>query len=185
MTVSPRLIKGGLVTLDPATGAVLRVLPMQYNPDTVTRSLTPKATGAVEGDRSEALRLIGPAVETLSLEAEIDLTDDLEHPGQVADGLHPQIAALEGLLNPTVQTLRGNESLASQGRLEIIPMQAPLTVLVWSRHRVVPGADHPALGHRGGLRHRCSTRSGPGSLCRCGCFRSTTWVSSTAAGRSS
>lgn len=138
MTVSPRLIKGGLVTLDPATGAVLRVLPMQYNPDTVTRSLTPKATGAVEGDRSEALRLIGPAVETLSLEAEIDLTDDLEHPGQVADGLHPQIAALEGLLNPTVQTLRGNESLASQGRLEIIPMQAPLTVLVWSRHRVVP-----------------------------------------------
>lgn len=138
MTVSPRLVKGGLVTMDPASGAILRVLPLQYNPDSVTRSLTPKVPGTTEGDRSEALRLTGPATETITLELELDLTDRLEHVDGVADGLHPQLAALEGLLNPSAEALRTNDALSRQGRLEIIPVQAPLTVLVWSRHRVVP-----------------------------------------------
>lgn len=138
MTVSPRLVKGGLVSMDPGTGAILRILPLQYNPDTVTRSLSPQSVGATEGDRSEALRLTGPATETISLEAELDLADAMEHVDRVNDGLHPQSAALEGLINPTAETLRANDVLSRRGRLEIVPMQAPLTVLVWSRHRVVP-----------------------------------------------
>lgn len=138
MSVSPRLVKGGLVSMDPGSGAILRVLPLQYNPDSVTRSLTPKAPGTTEGDRSEALRLTGPAVETISLEAELDLTDALERVDRVAHGLHPQLAALEGLINPSAEALRANDVLSRRGRLEIIPVQAPLTVLVWSRHRVVP-----------------------------------------------
>jgi hypothetical protein len=138
MTISPRLLKGGLVTIDPTSGALLRVLALQYNPDTVTRSLTPKASGSAEGDRSEALRITGPAVETISLEAELDLTDALEHPDQVANGLHPQLATLESLVNPTAASLQANDVLSRQGQLEIIPMQSPLTVLVWSRQRVVP-----------------------------------------------
>ena len=36
---SPRLLKGGHALLDPDTGAVERNLPLQYNPDTLTRSL--------------------------------------------------------------------------------------------------------------------------------------------------
>jgi hypothetical protein len=138
MTISPRLLKGGLVTIDPTSGALLRVLALQYNPDTVTRSLTPKASGSAEGDRSEALRITGPAVETISIEAELDLTDALEHPDQVANGLHPQLATLESLVNPTAAALQANDVLSRQGQLEIIPMQSPLTVLVWSRQRVVP-----------------------------------------------
>lgn len=138
MTVSPRLIKGGLVTMDPATGAVLRVLPLQYNPDTVSRSLSPAAASTPDGDRSEALRLVGPATETVSLEAEFDLTDALETGHRIADGLHPQLAAFEVLLNPSAEALRTNDALARRGRLEIIPVQQPLTVLVWSRHRVLP-----------------------------------------------
>ena len=138
MSLAPRLVKGGLVTLDPRTGAVLKVLPLQYNPDTVTRSLTAKASGAADGDRSEALRLVGPATETMTLEAELDLTDALERGDGVADGLHPQLAALEALLQPSVEAFRRNNLRAAQGQLEIIPVQAPLTVLVWSRHRVVP-----------------------------------------------
>jgi hypothetical protein len=138
MSVSPRLVKGGLVSMDPGTGAILRILPLQYNPDTVTRSLSPQSVGTTEGDRSEALRLTGPATETITLEAELDLTDAMEHVDRVADGLHPQIAALEGLINPPAATLQANDALARRGRLEIVPVQAPLTILVWSRHRVVP-----------------------------------------------
>lgn len=142
MTVSPRVIKGGLVTMDPTTGAVLRVIPLQYNPDTLSRSLQLQASGASATDRTEALRIKGPAVETINLEAEIDLTDALEHPadhpGAAEFGLHPQLAALEALLNPTAAMLQANDSLSKSGTLEIIPMQSPLTVFVWSRHRVLP-----------------------------------------------
>jgi hypothetical protein len=59
---SPRLLKGGLVLLDPSSGAVLRIISLQYNPDTLTRSLQAKGVGAESGDRSEALRLKGPPV---------------------------------------------------------------------------------------------------------------------------
>lgn len=138
MSVSPRLVKGGLVAMDPGTGAILRILPLQYNPDTVTRSLTPRTAGTTEGDRSEALRLTGPATETITLEVELDLADAMEHVDRVGDGLHPQIAALEGLINPSAASLQSNGARSRRGQLEIVPVQAPLTVLVWSRHRVVP-----------------------------------------------
>ena len=36
---SPRLIKGGIVLIDPDSGAVQRIITLQYNPDTLTRSL--------------------------------------------------------------------------------------------------------------------------------------------------
>ena len=67
---SPRLIKGGIVLLNPDNGAVQRIITLQYNPDTLTRSLQIKASGE-GGDRSEALRLSGPPVETIRLDAEI------------------------------------------------------------------------------------------------------------------
>ena len=67
---SPRLLKGGIVLLDPATGAVRRIIALQYNPDTLTRTLQVQGAGTEGGDRSEALRLKGPPVETIRVEAE-------------------------------------------------------------------------------------------------------------------
>lgn len=139
---SPRLVHGGLVTMDAGSGVVLRVFGLQYNPDTLTRTLQPQATGGDAAERTEPLRFRAPAVETLSVEIEIDLTDELEHPGQarsgVDAGIHPQLAALEGLVNPTADGLAAGIELARSGGLEILPVEAPLTVFVWGRHRVVP-----------------------------------------------
>ena len=56
LTASPRILKGGLVLLDPDTGLPVRVISFQYNPDTLTRSLQAQGMGE-NGDRSEALRL--------------------------------------------------------------------------------------------------------------------------------
>jgi hypothetical protein len=138
---SPRLVKGGLVLLEPESGAVLRVIPLQYNPDTITRSLQMQATGE-SGDRSEALRIKGPAVETFKVDAEIDLTDHLEQPDQHRDattlGLFPQLAALETILYPPSAKLESNNTLARSGVLEILPVEAPLTLFIWSRNRIVP-----------------------------------------------
>jgi len=142
MTVSPRVVRGGLVSVDPGSGSVRRVISLQYNPDSLTRTFQVQATSDGATDRSEALRLKGPAAETYKLDAEIDLADQLEHPDQnptaVSVGLLPQLAALEGLLNPTSAVLAANDALARAGRLEIIPAQAPLTLFVWGRNRVMP-----------------------------------------------
>ena len=137
---SPRLLKGGIALLDPQSGRVLRVIPLQYNPDTLTRSLQIKGVGAEGGDRIEALRLKGPPVETIKVEAEIDATDLLE----VADsqttqmGLHPLLAALETIVYPTSATLQANNSAASSGTLEIVAAEAALTVFVFGPKRIAP-----------------------------------------------
>src|SRR5579864_7481033 len=95
--LSPRLVKGGIVTMDPDAAAVRSVIALQYNPDTLTRSL--QIQGGQDGVRVDALRLRGPAVETIKLEAELDATDQLEFPRQfpntVQFGLQPQLAQLE------------------------------------------------------------------------------------------
>lgn len=139
---SPRLLKGGIVLLDPESGAVLRTVLLQYNPDSLSRTLQVRGMDGDGGDRSELLRLKAPPVETIKLEAEIDATDQLEFPGQNADaaesGIQPALAALETIVYPSSDRLQANHALAGGGALEIIPMSAPLTIFVWSRNRVLP-----------------------------------------------
>ena len=42
------------------------------------------------------------------------------------------------LINPTVETLQSDDAMANAGTLEIIPLEQPLTLFVWSKSRVVP-----------------------------------------------
>jgi hypothetical protein len=141
--ISPRLVKGGIVTLDPDTSVIQSVIALQYNPDSLSRTLQIQSTpGGQDGVRVDALRLRGPAVETIKVEVELDATDQLEFPSQfplaVQYGLHPQLAQLEMLINPTVETLIADDNMANAGTLEIIPLEQPLTLFVWSKSRVVP-----------------------------------------------
>ncbi len=140
---SPRILKGGLVLIDSATSAVQRILVLQYNPDSLSRTLQVQAVGE-SGDRSQALRLKGPPVETIKLEAEIDVTDQLELPEQGQNkvatelGLHPQLAALETIVYPSSRQVLETHRMAQSGTLEIAPMEAPLTLFVWSKSRILP-----------------------------------------------
>lgn len=137
---SPKILKGGIVLLNPLNGSVLRIIPLQYNPDTLTRSLQIKGAGAETGDRTEALRLKGPPVETIKVEAEIDATDQLEAADTQTTqmGLHPLLAALEVIVYPSSVQLQSNNSQASSGSLEIAPAQAPLTIFVFGPQRIAP-----------------------------------------------
>src|SRR5690606_22198544 len=56
----------------------------------------------------------------------------------VQNGLHAQLATLETLIYPSSSRLQANDSLASAGTLEIVPLEAPLTLFVWSKNRIVP-----------------------------------------------
>jgi hypothetical protein len=139
---SPKVVKGGIVLIDPRTSAVLRVIVLQYNSDTLNRTLQIQSVGGESGDRLEALRLKGPPVETFKLDAEIDAADQLEFPDQnattVEHGIMPLLAALETIVYPTTAQLQSANGLAGAGTLEIAPAEAPLSLLVWSKTRVLP-----------------------------------------------
>lgn len=126
--------------VDSNTGQALRIIVLQYNPDTLTRSLQIKGVGGDSQEFSESMRLKGPPVETIKLEAEIDATDKLEAGDATAAdiGLHAQLALLETLVYPASTDLRANNSEASAGSIEIVAMQKPLTLFVWSKTRVLP-----------------------------------------------
>ncbi len=140
--ISPRILKGGLALIDPASSAIQRIIVLQYNPDSLTRTLQPKTmqTASDGGDRSEALRLKGPPVETIKLEAEIDATDQLFFgQGQAAQvGIHPQLASLELIIYPSSAQLQSTNALSRAGTLEIAPMEAPLSLFIWSKNRILP-----------------------------------------------
>lgn len=136
---SPKLFKGAIVSIDIST-RIPSAIFFQYNPVTLTRSLEPQTTGGEGGNRSEAFRLKGAPVETIKLDAEIDAADQLEKSERNAlqFGIGPQLAALEMLLYPKSITVIKNTLLLAAGTMEIIPPEAPFTLLMWGAQRVLP-----------------------------------------------
>jgi hypothetical protein len=139
---SPRLLKGAIVGID-LFNPLASVILFQYNPDTLTRSLnarTPERSWWDRPARTEAMRLAGPPEETISLEIEVDATDQLEKADPIAKtlGVHPTLASLEMLLYPKTALMIANEILAEFGVIEVIAPEAPLTLFVWGIKRVLP-----------------------------------------------
>ena len=136
---SPKLQKGAIIGLDPAN-PLASVVVFQYNPDTLTRTLTAQTTTSSDTSRGEALRLKGPPEENITIDIEIDATDQLEKGDDNAAsmGIYPALSALEMLLYPKSALVIANEILAAVGIIEIIPPEAPLALFVWGAKRVLP-----------------------------------------------
>ena len=135
---SPRVQKGAIVGVDPFN-PLASVIVFQYNPDLVTRTITAQTSGG-NADRGEALRLKGPPEEKITIDVEIDATDQLEQAQAPATsmGIYPALASLEMLLYPKSALAIANEVLANIGVIEIIPQEMPLTLFIWGDKRVVP-----------------------------------------------
>jgi len=135
---SPQLVKGAIVGIDPLN-PVASIVVFQFNPETLTRTITPSTT-STQGDRSEALRLKGPPGESFGVDVWFDATDGLETGAGTARtlGVYPQLAALEMLVYPKSALMIANEALASAGVIEVIPPEAPLTIFVWGFKRALP-----------------------------------------------
>jgi len=140
---SPRTVRGALVGVDPMNPLASLVV-FQYNPDEMTRTLQARApgggAGASGGARNEALRLSGAPIENITLAVEIDAADQLAAGDPLAGalGIYPQLSSLEMLLYPKSATVIANTVLALAGTVELIPAEAPLTLLIWGIKRVVP-----------------------------------------------
>jgi len=139
---SPRLLRGGLVLVDLYTSQIQRVVVLQYNPDTMTRTLQVQGASGEAADHLEALRLKGPPVETIKIDAELDATDKLEfpreHPETVTHGILPELAAIETIVYPPSSQVQANRQQAMAGVMEILPLAAPLQIFVFGKHRALP-----------------------------------------------
>jgi Contractile injection system tube protein len=137
----PKLLKGAIVALDPTSNVIVKTILFQYNPETLTRTLQVQASSREGGDRAEALRLKGSPIETIRFDVEFETTGPLSGAAEqaaVSVGIYPQLSALETLIYPDSQQVRKNMQQADQGVLEIAPLEAPLSLLVWGKKRVLP-----------------------------------------------
>ncbi len=137
--ISPLLVKGAILVLEPNTGIPLSTIDFEYNPETIKRSLQPQSVGD-QPDRTEILRLKGPPIETISCEIEIDATDLLaaQDSATMRYGIAPQLSTLELLVYPSSAVLIANEVLSLVGTIEILPMSSNLTLFAWGTNRVTP-----------------------------------------------
>ena len=135
---SPRLMKAAIVSID-VINQLTSVIQFQYNPDTLTRKLQARTSGE-GGNKSEALRLQGAPQETITLEIEIDATDQLEKAEvtTIGMGINPQLSALEMLIYPKSSVVIANSALLAIGTIEVTPPVAPMTLFIWGPIRVLP-----------------------------------------------
>lgn len=121
---SPKLLKGGIVLIDPERAQAQRIISLRYNPDSLSRTL--QVEGPSEGvDRSEVVRLKGPAVETIKVDAQIDATDQMEIGDSTVGelGIYPQLAALKTTVYSTREQ-GSNNWMAKSGRAETMQSEA-------------------------------------------------------------
>ncbi len=138
-----RWLKGAIVAIDLANqSAQPTTIAFQYNPDTLSRTLTPQHVGGERGSRSQVTSFAGAPEETINLDVAIDAVDRLERgDAQAAEmGIYPQLAALEILMYPQSAQVSARDALLDKGQIEIGKglFDAPLTLFVWGPKRVLP-----------------------------------------------
>lgn len=138
LTLSPQLEKGAIVGLD-LFNPLSSVAIFQYNPEQLTRSLTPNYSQAGAG-KAEPLRLVGPPTETISANLKMDLIDQMEQGenGPLGGGISGYLAALEMMIYPKSVAVGINQALLLAGTMEVVPPAAPLTLFIYGWKRVVP-----------------------------------------------
>lgn len=134
-----RILKGALVTVstdDPTP----TVLPFQYNPSTLKRTLQPHTAGGETDERSSSVRFVGAPTQRIELEVFLDATSALDQGDSLAEtyGILPQLAILELLVFPSAQQVLQNQQQLASGTIEVTPLTAPSTLFVWGPQRVLP-----------------------------------------------
>ena len=133
----PALLKGALVVFEVPIPVPTNLIIFQYNPETMTRTISQPAGGAQAGgggsanpcssagDTRNTLML---PVEKYELSVELDAADQLEldNPVTRGVGLHPALAALELLLYPPPQDVLLAKALSWWARRSSRRARCPL-----------------------------------------------------------
>jgi hypothetical protein len=122
--LSPRVLHGALVCLDPVSFAVSRIIEFLYNPETLCRKLEPPAAAVPDSTNPSPAILPTAPKQVIRFTLQLDATDQLEFPDQnplaVQFGVHPVMSAIEMLMYPPST------------------YQDAMTLFVWGANRAVP-----------------------------------------------
>ncbi len=173
---SPRTMPGAIVAVDPLS-PLARTVIFQYNPDEVTRSLRPRAAA----ERRQLGVRRAPDLGRAHREhlddgrARRDGRAGERRPAGSDDrGRRAARRAGDAALPQHRDRSSTNAALLLAGTIEVLPPEAPLTVLVWGPGRVVPVRVESLDDPRAGVRHRLSCRSGRASTSTSTCCPTTT-----------
>ena len=141
------LMRGMLISFsDPNIGLVPTLVPFQYNPAELSRTIT-VAPGPQGGP---GLRVQNAPVESYTIKLELDAVDAVNKPISGLMGVQPMLATIEAMLEPAGKlgvigaiggALSGAVSALKGGGDSGGPIPAtslPLVVLAWSVARIVP-----------------------------------------------
>ncbi|MEM9309954.1 MAG: hypothetical protein AAGA34_00785 [Pseudomonadota bacterium] len=136
---TPKVMRGAIVGID-IFNPISSIAIFQYNPEQISRSISPQYGGGAGGAKSEPLRLVGPPQETISANLKLDLIDQMEEGknGPLGSGLSGQLAALEMLVYPKSISVAINQAMLLGGMMEVVPPAAPLTLFIYGITTIVP-----------------------------------------------
>jgi hypothetical protein len=152
------LMRGMLMSFsDPNLGRVPTLVPFQYNPAEVTRTITVNRTAD-----GQALTLKNYPTESYTLKLELDGVDAVDKPITSVMGIQPLLAAIEAMLEPTTRSrgvigavgsaLTGAVSVLTGGASSSIQdLSLPLVVLAWSASRIAPVRIDSYIAHETGF----------------------------------
>lgn len=136
------LVPGMLLSFDnPIINVVPNLIVFQYNPNTVTRIITPPLSAASSRPQKAGRAQADFATETYSLKLEFDATDGLERRGALTMrlGIAPRLAALELLMQPPQQAPLSTLVRKVGRRGAKVPAnRVPLVIMAWGPARVAP-----------------------------------------------
>ena len=136
------LLRGALVSIDQTGTSTKVTVPFQYNPASLTRSLTPRS---YQQGKDDSQRLTDTPKQTINLDIQLEATftnflgSDLIPPTPLV-GLLPQLAALELLISPSSDQLSTYQQKLESGTLAAVPPVPPRILFVWGPGRVLPVA---------------------------------------------
>lgn len=145
---SPKFQKGALVQLvKDIVGLVPNVIPFQYNPEKLSRTLTPwnpfETDQTQRGAQAPTVQPFDPK-ESFNLILEVDATDGMEddNPVTVTAGIADRLAALKKLTLPTEgpvgDLIASASALAGRASAQAVRPTVPVVLFVWGPGRILP-----------------------------------------------
>lgn len=126
----PRLSKAAFVVGD---GSDSLLIPFQWNPETLTRSLT--QTGEGQAGRPSSI-----PQETLSFDLDLDAADSLDQDPSLTrrSGIGTVLAALSRLSGPSVTAIEEADKALAGGKIAVLWPAPPPLYLTWGESFIVP-----------------------------------------------
>jgi hypothetical protein len=155
------LMRGMLMSFsDPTMGMVPTLVPFQYNPAEVTRTITVHRSQKTDVP-SDGLRIEQAPTESYSLKIELDGVDAVDKPITGVLGVQPLLSAIEAMLEPATSlgplgaaaaALQGAVATLTGSTSSAVPTPSlPLVVLAWNAARVVPVRIDSFTAHETGF----------------------------------